>query len=226
LSAISGADAVAAILLTLKATAIAVAANTIFGLAAAWAVTRFRFVGRRALLVLLDLPLMISPVVSGMLFVLLFGTRGVFGPALERIGLRVIFDTPGIVLATLFVTLPYVARELIAFMEAEGHEEEYAALSLGASGRQLFLRITLPTIRWSLLYGVILCGARAVGEFGAVSVVSGHVRGVTNTVTLHVEILYNEYQFTAAFAVASLLTVIGLIATSAKYLLARHTGER
>jgi sulfate transport system permease protein len=226
LRAISEPDAVAAIALTLKASLIAVAANTVFGLAAAWAIARFRFRGRGLLLLLLDLPLMISPVVSGMLFIILFGMRGLFAPLLERSGLRVIFDTPGIVLATLFVTLPYVARELIAFMEAEGREEDDAAVSLGANGWHLFLRIVLPTIRWSLLYGVVLCSARAVGEFGAVSVVSGHIRGLTNTMTLHVEILYNEYQFTAAFAVASLLTAIGFLATAAKYLLARYGGSR
>lgn len=212
-------DAVAAMRLTAEAAAIAVVANTIFGLAAAWAIARFRFPGRAALLVLLDVPLMVSPVVSGMLFVLLFGARGFFAPLLERFGLRVIFATPGIVLATMFVTLPYVARELIAFMETEGHEEEDAAVSLGAGGLQLFLRITLPTIRWSLLYGVILCSARAVGEFGAVSVVSGHIRGVTDTMTLHVEILFNEYRTQAAFAVASLLTTVGIAATVAKHFL-------
>jgi sulfate transport system permease protein len=204
-------DALAAIRLTLLTAAIAVPANGIFGLAAAWSVTRFRFRGKTLLISLIDLPFGVSPVIAGMSTVLLFGAHGLFGPWLLNHGLQVVFAVPGIVLATVFVTFPFVARELIPFMEAKGTEEEEAALVLGASGWQIFFRITLPNVKWSLLYGLILCNARAMGEFGAVSVVSGHIRGMTNTMPLHVEILYNEYHFAAAFAVASLLLLLALV---------------
>jgi sulfate transport system permease protein len=209
-------DTLAALRLTLLVAAVAVVLNAAFGLAAAWALTRFRFPGRRLLSALIELPLAISPVVSGLIFVLLLGNAGVAGPFLKAHGLKVIFAVPGIVLATLFVTLPYVARELIPLMEAAGSQEEEAALTLGARGWQIFRRVTLPNIRWGLLFGVVLCSARALGEFGAVSVVSGHVRGETTTVPLHVEILYNEYNFAAAFAVASLLTVLALVTVAVK----------
>jgi sulfate transport system permease protein len=202
--------ALAAIRLTLLVAAIVVPINTVFGVAAAWAIARFRFRGRRLLVTLVDLPFSVSPVVAGMLFVLLFGAQGLLGPWLADRGVRILFALPGIVLATLFVTLPFVARQLIPTLEARGAEEEQAALTLGASGWQTFRRVTLPAIRWSLVYGVILTNARAMGEFGAVSVVSGHIRGRTNTIPLHVEILYNEYQFAASFAVASLLTLLAL----------------
>ncbi|NLF85360.1 MAG: sulfate ABC transporter permease subunit CysW [Lentisphaerae bacterium] len=202
--------AFAAIRLTLLAAAIAVPLNVVFGLAAAWAIGKFRFPGRQLLITLIDLPFSVSPVVSGMVYILIFGLQGWLGPWLAARGLPVIFAVPGIVLATLFVTLPLVARELIPLMESQGTEEEEAALTLGASGWQTFRRVTLPNVRQGLLYGVILCNARAMGEFGAVSVVSGHIRGLTNTLTLHVEILYNEYQSAAAFAVASLLGLLAL----------------
>ena len=208
LAALVDADARAAIELTLLTAAIAVPLNTAFGLAAAWSVTRFRFPGRNVLVSLIDLPFGVSPVISGMMIVLLFGARGLLGPWLAAHGVKVVFAVPGIVLATVFVTFPFVARELIPFMEAQGTEEEEAAHVLGASGWQTFLRVTLPNVKWPLLYGVILCNARAMGEFGAVSVVSGHIRGVTNTLPLHVEILHGEYQFAAAFAVASLLVLL------------------
>ena len=209
-AAISDPMALAAIRLTLLAAAIAVPLNVIFGLAAAWAIGKFRFPGRQLLITLIDLPFSVSPVVSGMVYILIFGLQGWLGPWLAARGLPVIFAVPGIVLATLFVTLPLVARELIPLMESQGTEEEEAALTLGASGWQTFRRVTLPNVRQGLLYGVILCNARAMGEFGAVSVVSGHIRGLTNTLTLHVEILYNEYQSAAAFAVASLLGLLAL----------------
>lgn len=209
-------DTLAAIRLTLVVTGVTVGLNLVFGLAAAWAVTRFRFPGRGLLSALIELPLAISPVVSGLIFVLLLGSSGVLGPVLDRWGIKVVFAVPGIVIATLFVTLPYVARELIPLMEAAGTQQEEAALTLGASGWQIFRHVTLPNIRWGLLYGVVLCSARSLGEFGAVSVVSGHVRGETNTVPLHVEILYNEYQFAAAFAVASLLTLLALVSVALK----------
>jgi sulfate/thiosulfate transport system permease protein len=224
--AITDPDAIAALRLTAVAASCAVAINTVFGLAVAWLVTRFDFPGRRLIVTVLDVPLMISPVIAGMLFVLLFGSRGIFAPLLARLGLQVLFATPGIILVTVFVTLPYVARELIAFMQTEGSESEQAAVSLGARGWMTFRRITLPSIRWSLLYGIVLCAARAVGEFGAVSVVSGHIRGLTNTATLHIEVLYDEYQTQEAFAVAALLTVIALFAVIAKRLLASHDFER
>ncbi len=209
--ALSNPDAVAAIRLTLLAAAISVPLNLVFGVAVAWAVTKFDFWGRSVLLTLIDLPFAVSPVIAGLIFVLLFGAQGVFGPFLQEQGIRIIFAVPGIVLATLFVTFPFVARELIPLMQEQGTEEEEAALVLGASGWQTFLRVTLPNIRWGLLYGVILCNARAMGEFGAVSVVSGKIRGLTNTMPLHVEILYNEYNLVAAFAVASLLTLLALV---------------
>jgi sulfate transport system permease protein len=213
---ISDRDTLAAIRLTLFVTVLAVGLNLIFGLAAAWAVTRFRFRGRGLVLALIELPLAVSPVVSGLVFVLLLGNAGVFGPVLSAHGIRVIFAVPAILLATLFVTLPYVARELIPLMEAAGAAEEEAALTLGARGWQIFRRVTLPNIRWGLFYGIVLCSARALGEFGAVSVVSGHVRGETTTVPLQVEILYNEYNFAAAFAVASLLTLLALVTVALK----------
>ena len=203
-------DALAAIRLTLLAAGIAVPLNVVFGVAAAWAIGKFDFVGKSVLITLIDLPFSVSPVVSGLIYVLLFGLQGVLGPWLARHDLQIIFAVPGIVLATIFVTFPFVARELIPLVQAQGQEEEEAALALGASGWQTFFRVSLPNIKWGLLYGVILCNARAMGEFGAVSVVSGHIRGRTNTMPLHVEILYNEYQFAAAFAVASLLALLAL----------------
>lgn len=204
-------DAWAAIRLTLLAAAIAVPANAIFGVAAAWAIAKFDFFGKSILITLIDLPFAISPVVSGLIYVLLFGLQGVLGPWLVAHDLKIIFAVPGIVLATIFVTFPFVARELIPLIQAQGNEEEEAALTLGASGWQTFFRVTLPNIKWGLLYGVILCNARAMGEFGAVSVVSGHIRGRTTTMPLHIEILYNEYQFVPAFAVASLLALLALL---------------
>lgn len=221
LTAVTDPEALDAIRLTLLAAVIAVPANLVFGLAAAWAIAKFQFVGRNVLLTLIDLPFAVSPVIAGLIYVLLFGAHGWLGPWLDEHGLRIIFATPGIVLATVFVTFPFVARELIPLMQAQGSDEEEAALVLGANARQLFSRVTLPNIKWSLLYGVILSSARAMGEFGAVSVVSGHIRGETNTVPLHVEILYNEYNFSAAFAVASLLALIALATLAAKHVLER-----
>jgi sulfate transport system permease protein len=206
----------AAIKLTLLAAVIAVPVNVVFGLAAAWAVAKFEFPGKSLLTTLIDLPLAVSPVVSGLIYVLVFGLNGWLGPWLKAHDLQVIFAVPGIVLATVFVTLPFVARELIPLMQEQGTEDEESALTLGASGWQTFWRVTLPNVRWALLYGVILCNARAMGEFGAVSVVSGHIRGKTNTVPLQVEILYNEYNFVAAFAVASLLAMLALVTLAAK----------
>ncbi len=214
--AVTEPDAWAAIRLTLLVAAITVPLNTVFGLAAAWSLTRFRYRGQALLLSLIDLPFAVSPVIAGMAVILLFGAHGVLGPWCQEHGIRVAFAVPGIVLATIFVTFPFVARELIPFMQQQGSEEEQAALVMGASGWQIFRLVTLPNIRWSLLYGVILCNARAMGEFGAVSVVSGHVRGLTNTIPLHVEILYNEYAFRAAFAVASLLFLLALVTLVAK----------
>jgi sulfate transport system permease protein len=208
--------------LTLLVTTVVVAANLVFGLAAAWAVTRFRFPGRRLLSALIELPLSISPVVSGLVFILLLGDAGIVGRHLAAHDIKVIFALPGIIVATLFVTLPYVARELIPLLEAGGSQEEEAALTLGARGWQIFRRVTLPNISWGLLYGVVLASARALGEFGAVSVVSGHVRGETTTVPLQVEILYNEYHFAAAFAVASLLSLLALFTVAVKKLLQRR----
>jgi sulfate transport system permease protein len=204
-------DALSAIRLTLIAAAISVPLNLIFGVAAAWAIAKFEFPGKNFLITLIDLPFSVSPVVAGLIFVLVFGRLGWFGTWLGDHDIRIIFAVPGIVLATIFVTFPFIARELIPLMQAQGRDEEEAAISLGASGLQTFWRVTLPNIKWALLYGVILCNARAMGEFGAVSVVSGHIRGETNTMPLHVEILYNEYQFSAAFAVASLLALLALV---------------
>jgi sulfate transport system permease protein len=204
-------DARAAIRLTLLVTAISVPANTLFGIAAAWLITRYTFRGKGLLVSLIDLPFAVSPVIAGLVFVLLFGAQGWLGPWLAEHDMRIVFAVPGIVLATVFVTFPFVARELIPLMQAQGSDEEQAALTLGASGWSLFWRVTLPKIGWGLLYGVILCNARAIGEFGAVSVVSGHIRGLTNTMPLHIEILYNEYNSTAAFAVASLLALLALL---------------
>jgi sulfate transport system permease protein len=215
-TALADSDALSAIRLTLVTALITVPLNTIFGVAAAWAIARFDFPGKAFLTALVDLPFSVSPVISGLVFVLLFGLQGWFGPWLIGHGYKVIFAVPGIVLATLFVTFPFVARELIPLMESQGREEEEAALTLGASGWKTFLRVTLPNIKWGLLYGVLLCTARAMGEFGAVSVVSGHIRGETNTIPLHVEILYNEYNYTAAFAVASLLALMALVTLVAK----------
>src|SRR6266404_1451658 len=210
LAALGEPDAQAAIRLTLLAAGIAVPMNLIFGVAAAWAIGKFDFVGKNFLVTLIDLPFSVSPVVSGLIYVLIFGLQGLLGPWLSAHDIKIIFAVPGIVLATIFVTFPFVARELIPLVQAQGNEEEEAALTLGASGWQTFFRVTLPNIKWGLLYGVILCNARAMGEFGAVSVVSGHIRGRTNTMPLHIEILYNEYQFAPAFAVASLLALLAL----------------
>jgi len=204
-------DALAAIKLTLLVAAIAVPANVVFGLAASWAIAKFEFPGKSILNTLIDLPFSVSPVISGLIYVLLFGAQGYFGSFLKSEGIQIIFAVPGIVLATIFVTFPFVARELVPLMQEQGTQDEEAALSLGASGWKTFFKVTLPNIRWALLYGVVLCNARAMGEFGAVSVVSGHIRGKTNTMPLHVEILYNEYNFAAAFAVASLLALLALV---------------
>ena len=215
-------DALAALRLTLLAAAISVPANLIFGIAAGWAIAKFRFPGRNLLITLIDLPFAVSPVISGMVFVLLFGRQGLFGLWLFDHDIKIVFAVPGIVLATMFVSFPFVAREIIPVMEASGTEEEEAARSLGAGGFQTFFRVTLPNIKWGLLYGVILCNARAMGEFGAVSVVSGKIRGLTNTLPLHVEILYNEYNFQAAFAVASLLTLLALVTLIVKAIVERR----
>jgi sulfate transport system permease protein len=217
--------AVSALRLTLLTAAIAVPLNLAFGIAAAWAVAKFEFPGKHALVSLIDLPFAVSPVISGMIFILLFGRQGLLGPWAEAHGLKLVFSVPGLVLATLFVTFPFVARELIPLMEAEGTEEEEAARVLGASGFDLFRRVTVPNIKWGLVYGVILCNARAMGEFGAVSVVSGHIRGRTNTLPLHVEILYNEYNFQAAFAVASLLAFLAFVTLAAKTLVEWRSRE-
>ncbi len=230
LAAITEPDALDAIRLTLIAALIAVPMNLVFGVAAAWAVAKFEFRGKSVLLTLIDLPFSVSPVIAGLIYVLVFGLQGWFGESLREHDLKVIFAVPGIVLATVFVTFPFIARELIPLMQAQGTEQEEAARVLGASGWQIFRRVTLPNVKWALLYGVILCNARAMGEFGAVSVVSGHIRGQTNTMPLHIEILYNEYQFAAAFAVASLLALVTL---ALKYLVEqrvkaqkRSTGDR
>ena len=215
-AAFADADALAAIRLTLLTAAIAVPCNLVFGVAAAWAIARFDFRGKSVLTTLIDLPFAVSPVISGLIYVLIFGLQGWLGPWLLERNLQVIFAVPGIVLATIFVTFPFVARELIPLMQSQGSDEEYAALTLGAGGWQTFWRVTLPNIKWGLFYGVILCNARAMGEFGAVSVVSGHIRGETNTMPLHVEILYNEYNFVAAFAVASLLALLALVTLGLK----------
>lgn len=210
-AALAEPDAQAALRLTLTAAAIAVPANLVFGVCAAWAIAKFEFKGKQLLLTLIDLPFAVSPVIAGLIYVLLFGLHGWFGPWLAAQDLKIIFAVPGIVLATIFVTFPFVARELIPVMQEQGTDEEEAAATLGANGWQTFVRVTLPNIKWALLYGVVLCNARAMGEFGAVSVVSGHIRGLTNTLPLHVEILYNEYNSVAAFAVASLLMLLALI---------------
>ena len=228
LSALKDPVAWEAIKLTFIAAGVAVPANLIFGVAAAWAIAKFDFKGKSVLITLIDMPFAISPVVSGLVYVLLFGAQGWFGHWLQAHDIKLIFAVPGIVLATIFVTFPFVARQLIPLMQAQGKEEEEAAVSLGASGWQTFWRVTLPNIKWGLLYGVILCNARAMGEFGAVSVVSGHIRGLTNTMPLHVEILYNEYNFVAAFAVASLLALLAVVTLIVKSLVewqARRSGE-
>jgi sulfate/thiosulfate transport system permease protein len=219
-------DAWSAIRLTLLTAAIAVPMNLVFGVAAAWAIAKFEFRGKAFLTTLVDLPFSVSPVVAGLIYVLMFGAQGWFGPWLNEHDLKIVFALPGIVLATIFVTVPFVARELIPLMEAQGKAEEEAAATLGASGLRTFWHVTLPRVKWGLLYGVVLCNARAMGEFGAVSVVSGHIRGMTNTLTLHVEILYNEYQFSAAFAVASLLASLALLTLAAKsYIEWKHARE-
>ena len=225
LDAISDPMALAAARLTLLVAAISVPANAVFGVAAAWAIAKFEFRGKALLVTAIDLPFAVSPVVSGLVFVLLFGAQGWLGPWLQAAGIKVIFAVPGIVLATTFITLPFVARELIPLMQEQGSEEEEAALSLGASGWQTFRRVTLPNISLGLLYGIVLLNARAMGEFGAVSVVSGHIRGATNTLPLHVEILYNEYQSAAAFAVASLLALLALVTLALKRLLEWRMGR-
>ncbi|HZF78999.1 MAG TPA: sulfate ABC transporter permease subunit CysW [Rubrivivax sp.] len=232
-AAITEPDAVSAIKLTLIASAISLPLNLVFGVAAAWAITKFDFRGKNLLLTLIDLPFSVSPVIAGLIFVLVFGLQGWLGAWLLEHDIKVIFALPGIVLATIFITFPFIARELIPLMQAQGIEQEEAARVLGAGGWQIFWRVTLPNIKWALLYGVILCNARAMGEFGAVSVVSGHIRGQTNTMPLHIEIAYNEYQFAAAFAVASLLAGLALITLLLKYLVEqrvkgqkRHVGGR
>jgi sulfate/thiosulfate transport system permease protein len=218
--------ALSAIKLTLFAAAVSVPLNTLFGLSAAWLVTKFRFKGRAFLLSMIDLPFAVSPVIAGLVWVLMFGAQGWFGPWLAERDIDIIFALPGIILATVFVTFPFVARELIPLMEAQGSDQEEAAVTLGASGWSIFWRVTLPNIKWGLLYGVLLCNARAMGEFGAVSVVSGHIRGKTNTLPLHVEVLYNEYQFSAAFACATLLAFLALVTLGLKSLLEQVTGQK
>lgn len=224
-AALTEPDALAAIQLTLTVAAIAVPLNLVFGLAAAWAVAKFEFPGKSFLVTLIDLPFSVSPVVAGLVYVLLFGAQGLFGTWLRDTGFEIIFAVPGIVLATVFVTFPFIARELIPLMEDQGTGDEEVAMTLGASGLQTFLRVTLPNIRWALLYGVLLCNARAMGEFGAVAVVSGKIRGYTNTMPLHVEILYNEYNAVAAFAVASLLALLALVTLAAKVFLEARYGD-
>ena len=221
LAALVDPDALSAIRLTLLVAAISVSLNLVFGVIAAWAIAKFEFFGKSVLITLIDLPFSVSPVISGLVFVLLFGAQGFFGPFLQGHDIQIIFALPGIVLATVLVTFPFVARELIPLMQEQGTQDEEAAISLGASGLQTFFRVTLPNVKWALLYGVLLCNARAMGEFGAVSVVSGHIRGETNTMPLYIEILYNEYQFMAAFAVASLLALLAIVTLVAKILLER-----
>ncbi len=223
LAGITDPDALAAIRLTLLVAAIAVPLNVVFGIAASWAIAKFEFKGKSLLTTLIDLPFSVSPVIAGLVYVLLFGAQGLLGPWLAEHDIKIIFAVPGIVLATVFVTFPFVARELIPLMQEQGTEEEEAARMLGAGGLQIFWRVTLPNVKWGLLYGVLLCNARAMGEFGAVSVVSGHIRGLTNTMPLHVEILYNEYNFVAAFAVASLLTLLALLTLVLKVALERRS---
>lgn len=223
--ALTETDAAAAIRLTLLTTGIVVPCNTIFGIAAAWAITKFRFRGKNLLITLIDLPFAVSPVICGLIYVLLFGRTGFLGSFLGAHDIKIIFALPGIVLATIFVTFPFVARELIPLMQTHGTQEEEAAIVLGAGGWKTFLRVTLPSVKWSLFYGIILCNARAMGEFGAVSVVSGHIRGLTNTMTLHVEVVYNEYNSIAAFSVASLLTFLALLTLVAKAVFEFRTGK-
>lgn len=218
-------NALAAIQLTFTAAAIAVPLNLVFGLAASWAIAKFDFRGKNLLITLIDMPFAVSPVISGMIYVLVFGAQGWLGPWLAQNNIKIIFATPGIVLATIFVTFPFVARELIPLMQEQGNEQEQAALTLGASGWQTFWRVTLPNVRWALIYGVILCNARAMGEFGAVSVVSGHIRGKTNTLPLHVEILYNEYNYVGAFAAASLLALLAIFTLVLKSLVEWQTAR-
>lgn len=220
LAAITHPDALAAIKLTLIVVAITVPLNAIFGVMAAWALTKFNFKGKNLLLTIVDLPFAVSPVIAGLVFILLFGSQGLFGDWLFANNIKIVFALPGIVLATIFVTLPFVARELIPLMQTQGTSEEEASISLGASGFKTFWYVTLPNIKWGLFYGLILCNARAIGEFGAVSVVSGHIRGLTNTMPLHIEILYNEYQFSAAFAVASLMSVMAIFTLVVKDMIA------
>jgi len=225
LSAIGHPDALAAMRLTLIAAGISLALNLVFGVVAAWAITKYEFAGKSLLVTVIDLPFSVSPVIAGLVFVLLFGAQGYLGPWLQQHDIKIIFALPGIVLATVFVTFPFVARELIPLMREQGTQDEEAALSLGASGLRTFFRVTLPNVKWALLYGVLLCNARAMGEFGAVSVVSGHIRGETNTMPLHIEILYNEYQFMAAFAVASLLALLALVTLAAKLALENRAAK-
>ncbi|MBL8642980.1 MAG: sulfate ABC transporter permease subunit CysW [Rhodospirillaceae bacterium] len=226
IQSVSEPDAVAAIKLTVIAAAIAVPCNLVFGLAASWAIAKFEFTGKNVLITFIDLPFSVSPVIAGLIYVLLFGAQGLLGPWLSAHDIQIVFAVPGIVLATIFVTFPFIARELIPLMQEQGTEDEEAARSLGAGGWQTFFRVTLPNVRWALLYGVLLCNARAMGEFGAVSVVSGHIRGLTNTMPLHVEILYNEYNFIAAFAVASVLAFLALVTLAIKSVLEwRHGGD-
>jgi sulfate transport system permease protein len=222
--AITEENARSAIWLTVTVAALAVPLNAVFGVVASWAIAKFSFKGKSLLLALIDLPFAVSPVVSGLVYVLLYGARGLFGSWLLDHDLQIIFAVPGMVLATVFVTFPFVARELIPLMQAQGNDQEYAALSLGASGWQTFRRVTLPNIKWALFYGIILCNARAMGEFGAVSIVSGHIRGQTNTLPLHVEVLYNEYNMAAAFACASILSVLGLVTLLLKTLIEWRAG--
>lgn len=226
LAAITEADALSAVVLTLTAAVISVPLNLVFGIAAAWAIAKFDFRGKSVLLTFIDLPFSVSPVIAGLIYVLVFGLQGWFGEWLRDHDLKVIFAVPGIVLATIFVTFPFVARELIPLMQAQGQEQEEAARVLGASGWQTFWKVTLPNVKWALLYGVILCNARAMGEFGAVSVVSGHIRGQTNTLPLHIEILYNEYQFAASFAVASLLAALALVTLVLKFIVERRVQQQ
>lgn len=224
IASITHPDALAAIKLTLLVTVIVVPLNTIFGIAAAWCITKFSFKGKNLLMTLIDLPFAISPVIAGLTFILLFGAQGLFGEWLLMHDIKIVFALPGIILATLFVTLPFVARELIPLMQTQGTTDEEASISLGASGFKTFIYVTLPNIKWGLLYGMILCNARAIGEFGAVSVVSGHIRGMTNTMPLHIEILYNEYQFAAAFAVASLMSILAIVTIIIKNIIEWKSG--
>ncbi|OXM13054.1 sulfate ABC transporter permease subunit CysW [Paenibacillus herberti] len=226
ISAMTDPDAVSALKLTLLVAVIAVPLNTIFGIAASWLIAKFSFRGKNLLLTLIDLPFSVSPVIAGFMFLLLFGAQGYLGPWFDERGLQIVFAPPGIILATMFVTFPFVARELIPLMQAQGTQEEEAAATLGAKGFRIFWSVTLPNIKWALLYGLVLCNARAMGEFGAVSVVSGHIRGETNTLPLHVEILYNEYQFSASFAAASLLMLLALLTLGAKSLVEWKTAQR